>query len=316
MLFLFLLLAIFNKQCLSSIVLINTSWDGEFKSTESLMSPMTFVYAAIAMVAFAANSLLCRMALVETDIGPASFTLVRLFSGAVVLSLLVKFNGQHPFKQGSWTGALALFCYAAGFSFAYQDVTTGTGALLLFGAVQITMISIGFVRGERFCGIQTSGFIVAFAGLVYLCLPGVTAPPLLAALLMILAGACWGIYSILGKGVQAPLLMTAGNFVRTVPFAVVLFLLFSESLSLADPGLLYGVLSGAIASGLGYAIWYAVLPNIAATNAATLQLSVPVIATFMGWVFLAETLSMRIGIASLAIIGGIILVIRKSRRVR
>ncbi len=277
------------------------------------MPASTFLFACLAMVAFAANSLLCRMALVETDIGPASFTFVRLVSGAVVLSLLIQIRGHHPAKQGSWTGAFALFCYAAGFSFAYQHVTTGTGALLLFGAVQITMIGVGFLRGERFSVPQTTGFIIAFCGLVYLVLPGVTAPPLLSASLMILAGISWGVYSILGKGVASPLLMTAGNFVRTTPLAVALFLLMAEPLSLSEPGIIYGVLSGAIASGLGYALWYAVLPRLQATNAATLQLSVPVIATFMGWMFLSENITLRVVIASLAIIGGIVLVIRPVR---
>ena len=281
------------------------------------MPVSTLLYACLAMVAFAANSLLCRMALVETDIGPASFTLVRLLSGAVVLGLLIQMKGHHPAKQGSWAGAIALFCYAAGFSFAYQSVTTGTGALLLFGAVQISMISIGYFRGERFSFIQTAGFVVAFAGLVYLVLPGITAPPLPAALLMITAGISWGVYSLLGKGVASPLLMTAGNFVRTTPFIVALFIFVDEPLSLSETtiryGIIYGVLSGAIASGLGYALWYAVLPKIAATNAATLQLSVPVIAILMGWVFLSESLNTRIIIASAAIIGGIVLVIRKWR---
>ena len=277
------------------------------------MPASTYLFACLAMLAFAANSLLCRMALVETEIGPATFTLVRLLSGAVILSLLIQFKSHHPARQGSWTGAFALFCYAAGFSFAYQHVTTGTGALLLFGAVQITMIGVGFMRGERFSIAQTTGFLVAFCGLIYLVLPGVAAPPLISASLMILAGVSWGIYSILGKGVASPLLMTAGNFVRTTPFAVLLFLLMSESFSLSDPGIIYGVLSGAIASGLGYALWYAVLPRRQATNAATLQLSVPVIATFMGWMFLAENITLRVVIASLAIIGGIVLVIRPRR---
>lgn len=277
------------------------------------MPSSTVLFACLAMVAFAANSLLCRMALVETDIGPASFTLVRLLSGAVVLSLLVQFKGSKPWQQGSWSGALALFIYAAGFSFAYLHMSTGTGALLLFGAVQITMIGIGFARGERFTVTQSAGFVFAFFGLVYLVLPGVSAPPLMSASLMIVAGIGWGVYSVLGKGVASPLLMTGGNFLRTTPMAIVLFLMISEPLSFTDPGIIYGILSGAIASGLGYALWYAVLPKLAATNAATLQLSVPVIATFMGWLFLAEAITFRIIIASLAIIGGIVLVMKKRR---
>ena len=279
------------------------------------MPVSTYLFACLAMIAFAANSLLCRMALVETDIGPATFTFVRLLSGALILSLFIQFKGHKPARQGSWVGAIALFCYAAGFSFAYQHVTTGKGALLLFGAVQITMIGIGFFRGERFSMAQSAGFLIAFCGLVYLVLPGVTAPPLVSASLMILAGVSWGVYSILGKGVAAPLLMTSGNFLRTTPFAVVLFLVMAEPFSMSDPGIIYGVLSGAIASGLGYALWYFVLPELKATNAATLQLSVPVIATFMGWLFLNETITIRILLASLAIIGGIVLVIKSKRSV-
>lgn len=267
-------------------------------------------YTAIAMLAFAANSLLCRMALSETGIDPATFTFVRLLSGALVLFVLLLIKRRNILDGGSWSGALALFLYAAGFSFAYVNMSTGTGALLLFGAVQISMLVWGFIKGDVFSRNQIMGFVLAVCGLIFLLLPGIESPPLFAALLMIMAGTAWGAYSLLGRGVTAPLLMTGGNFVKATPMAAILFLYLPIDSDINASGVVLAVLSGALASGVGYAIWYHVLPSLKATQAATIQLSVPVIAMVMGWVFLDEVISVQMLVASVAILGGIVLVIR------
>lgn len=272
------------------------------------------IFIAAAMIAFAANSLLCRMALSETAIDPASFTFVRLLSGAITLTVLLLINKKNGFREGSWFGATALFIYAGGFSFAYVNLSTGTGALLLFGAVQISMLAWGFFKGETFSRIQTCGFVLAILGLIILLLPGLTSPPLLAASTMVIAGVAWGAYSLLGRGVSSALEMTCGNFVKASPMAAIVLLLMSSTATVDLTGFVLAVLSGALASGLGYALWYRVLPLIKATNAATIQLSVPVIATLMGWIFLGETISLQIILASVAILGGIVLVIRNKQQ--
>jgi drug/metabolite transporter (DMT)-like permease len=265
----------------------------------------------LALTAFAGNSLLCRAALAHTSIDAASFTTIRLISGALVLWGVVQFTRREATGRGSWPSALALFAYAAAFSFAYLTLPTGTGALLLFGSVQASMIGWGFFKGERFAALQWLGLGLALAGLVGLLLPGLSAPPLGGALLMIAAGVAWGVYSLRGKGAGDPLRVTAGNFVRTVPLAVALSLLTLVNARLDAAGVAYAVASGAITSGLGYAIWYAVLPQLKATTAATLQLSVPVIAALGGIVWLGEPLTLRLLLASAAILGGVALVIRK-----
>ncbi|MBU2976798.1 DMT family transporter [Alteromonas sp. C1M14] len=279
------------------------------------MAISTTLYIVFAMIAFAANSLLCRMALAEGLIDPTSFTFIRLASGAFTLSILLLVRKKNVLSAGSWSGAIALFIYAAGFSYAYVSMSTGTGALLLFGAVQLTMLLWGFYKGETFTLVQCSGFIVALGGLVILLLPGLSSPPLLAASIMILAGIGWGAYSIMGKGVSSPLAMTGGNFVKATPIAAILFLLMVDDTQIGVNGALLALASGAMASGLGYALWYHVLPLLKSTNAATIQLSVPVIATVMGWLFLGEQISTRILLASVAILGGIVLVLRKKRAV-
>ena len=265
----------------------------------------------LALLAFAGNSLLCRAALAHTAIDAASFTTLRLASGALVLWGLVQFTRREATGRGSWPSALALFAYAAAFSFAYLTLPTGTGALLLFGAVQASMIGWGFFKGERFAALQWLGLGLALAGLVGLLLPGLSAPPLGGALLMIAAGVAWGVYSLRGKGAGDPLRVTAGNFVRTVPLALVMSLVFINRAQVDTAGAFYAIASGAITSGLGYAIWYAVLPQLKATSAATLQLSVPVIAALGGIVWLGEPLTLRLLLASAAILGGVALVIRQ-----
>jgi len=263
---------------------------------------------ALAMVAFAANSLLCRLALREASIDPASFTAIRLVSGALVLLLIVRMRGGSV-RTGSWMSALALFVYAAAFSFAYVSLTAATGALLLFGAVQVAMVGHGLWRGERLRGWKLVGFVLALTGLVGLLLPGISAPPAIGAGLMLSAGIAWGVYSLRGRGAGDATCVTAGNFLRTVPAAVVLMLLARHGV-LDRVGIAYAIASGALASGLGYAVWYSVLPELRATSAATVQLSVPLLAAIGGIAFLGEALTPRLLVAGVAVLGGIALVVR------
>ena len=271
---------------------------------------------SLAIIAFAGNSLLCRAALMHTSIDAASFTAIRLISGAIMLWIVVQIRSGTQIGRGNWISAFALFTYAAGFSFAYVSLPTATGALLLFGAVQATMIGYGIWVGERLLKLQLLGLLLAFGGLVGLLLPGLTAPPLSGSILMLVAGVAWGIYSLRGKGLGDPTKVTAGNFLRAVPIVAVLCVLMLKGISLDTAGFWYAVSSGALASGLGYAIWYAALPALKATNAATVQLSVPVIAALGGIVFLREPITLRLALASVAILGGIALVIMEKQRVK
>lgn len=266
----------------------------------------------LAMIAFAGNSLLCRAALNHSGIDPASFTAVRLLSGAAVLWLLVRIQ-QRPHAGGNWLSALALFIYAAGFSFAYVNLPAATGALLLFGAVQATMIGHGIWTGERLLRVQTIGVVLASGGLLGLLLPGLSAPPLEASLLMLGAGVAWGVYSLRGRGGGDPVSATAGNFLRAAPIALALSALTFNRIALDLPGLGYAVASGALASGIGYAIWYTALPALKSTTAATVQLSVPVIAALGGIALLGEPVTLRLVLASIAVLGGILLVIREKQ---
>lgn len=264
---------------------------------------------SLAMIAFAGNSLLCRVALKHTSIDAASFTMIRLISGAATLWLVVRISRGTHAGSGNWLSGFALFTYAAGFSFAYVSLPAATGALLLFGAVQATMITHGIWAGERFLRRQLVGLVLALGGLGGLLLPGLSAPPLFGSLLMLGAGVAWGVYSLRGKGAGDPTRVTAGNFLRTVPMAAALSLLMHDRASMDSAGLLYAVSSGALTSGIGYAIWYSALPALKATNAATVQLSVPVIAALGGIAFLGESVTLRLVLASIAILGGIALVI-------
>ena len=266
------------------------------------------VLVVLALIAFAGNSLLCRQALKATSIDAATFTSVRLIAGALALWIIIRLRDRKG-ASGSWRSALALFAYAAAFSFAYMTLPAGTGALLLFGAVQATMIGYGLCRGERMRRAQIFGLLLALAGLVVLTLPGVSAPPLRGALLMLGAGAAWGIYSLRGKGAGDPLRATAGNFIRCVPFALASSLAAWPWFSPDATGIAYAMASGALTSGVGYAIWYSALPSLKATHAATVQLSVPVIAAIGGIVWLHEALTLRLLLAALAILGGIALVV-------
>ncbi len=302
----------------------------------SAMSPLRLVtLTTLAMLAFAGNSLLCRAALKVTsethiNIDAASFTTIRLIAGAVVLWLLVRMRPSAPTPsagktEGHWLSAFALFAYAICFSYAYVRLPAATGALLLFGAVQATMIGVGIYKGERLRILQLGGLVLALGGLVGLLVPDpaiLVAPPLFSAALMLTAGMAWGVYSLRGKGTGAEVggatRITAGNFVRAAVFAIAFAIAFSmlqiNATTLEPAGVIYALLSGAITSGVGYAIWYSALPALKATTAATVQLSVPVIATFGGVLFLQEAVTWRMVLASIAILGGIALVIFKKQQ--
>jgi drug/metabolite transporter (DMT)-like permease len=264
-----------------------------------------------AMLAFASNSLLNRLALGQETIDAASYTTIRLTSGAVmlfVIAYLQRENGT-PFLRGSWISAAFLFLYAIAFSFAYLSLTTGTGALILFGSVQMTMMIVALRSGERPHILEWIGVVLALSGLVYLVFPGLTAPSPLGSALMTIAGISWGFYSIRGRGSQNPLASTAGNFVYAFPMILVVLLISFKNISISSSGVFYAVVSGALASGLGYAIWYAALRGLTTTRAATVQLSVPVIAAWSGVVLLAENVSARLLIAGVLILGGIALAV-------
>jgi drug/metabolite transporter (DMT)-like permease len=272
------------------------------------------VLTSLTMIAFAGNSLLCRAALRDTGIDAASFTTVRLVSGAMMLWLIVRIRSGESIGRGNWLSAFTLFVYAAFLSYSYGGLTTAMGALLLFGAVQATMIGHGIWAGERLRKLQLVGLVIALAGLVGLLLPGLSAPPLFSSSLMLASGVAWGIYSLRGKGAGNPLRVTAGNFLRAVPITLLLSILTYRHTSWDSTGICYAVASGALTSGIGYAIWYTVLPALKATKAATVQLSVPVIAALGGVVFLGEPLTLRLVLASMAILGGIALVILEKQR--
>lgn len=275
-------------------------------------SAKTVLLTALALTAFAGNSLLCRLALKDTSIDAASFTAVRLVSGAVALYLIVRLRKSTVKLAGNWPSALALFLYAAAFSFAYMSLPAATGALILFGAVQATMIGYGLWAGERLSIRQIFGLLLAFGGLVMLMMPGLAAPPLQGAILMGSAGVAWAVYSLRAKGAEDPTGTTAGNFIRAVPLAIGLCAIMFSQQALDRTGLVYAIFSGALTSGIGYAIWYAVINKLNASSAASVQLSVPALAAFGGIVFLGEPVTPRLLIASSAVLGGIALVILKA----
>ncbi|MEO8124110.1 MAG: DMT family transporter [Burkholderiales bacterium] len=263
------------------------------------------------MGAFAANSLLCRLALhAPALIDPGSFASLRIASGAIVLALIVRLkSGPVAVVRPDWLAAVALFAYAALFSFAYRLLSASTGALVLFGAVQLTMFGAGLRAGERFVPLGWLGFMLAVGGLVYLVSPGLAAPPTAGAALMIGAGIAWGVYSLRGRAGNDPLAATASNFLRATPFALVASLLLIGQMHADARGVALAVTSGAITSGMGYVIWYAALRGLSALSAATVQLSVPPIAALGGVVLLSEAISLRLVVASIATLGGIALVL-------
>ena len=272
------------------------------------------IITAFTLVAFAANSLLCRMALGGRLIDPLSFTTIRLVSGALALILIIRLSGESNKPQqakGSWGSGLALFAYAAAFSLAYVSLSTGMGALILFGSVQVTMISVALKSGEKLGPVQWIGLAAAIGGFIYLVMPGISAPDPLGALLMCISGIAWGVYSIRGKGVSTPVVMTAGNFTRSAPMAIIAGAIAFSSFHLELFGVLLALVSGVITSGLGYVLWYKALRSLTTTQASAVQLMVPVIAAFGGVAFLSEQVSMRLIAGSALILGGVALAIIK-----
>ena len=270
----------------------------------------------LAMCAFAANSIFCRLALGAGAIDAVGFTGVRLISGAAILWLISAFRNPSSGRQGNgnWISAAMLFLYAICFSYAYLSLSAGTGALILFAAVQITMISTAIAQGERLRPSQWVGIGLAVCGLVYLVLPGLTSPDPMGAALMAGAGVAWGIYSLRGRSSGDPISMTGGNFIRSVPLIIAVPLVSISHLHFTARGVLWAVASGMLASGLGYVIWYAALKGLSAARAATVQLSVPVLAAVGGILFLSENLTLRLVFASIAILGGLFIVLLPKRK--
>ena len=278
-----------------------------------ISSVKIFLYTVLALIAFAANSLLCRLALSQNAIDAATFSAVRLASGAIILLIIaLAVNRKSAFSSNANSvSAFLLFLYAVAFSFAYLSLSAGTGALILFGAVQATMIIYALFKGERFLRSEWFGLLLAIAGLIYLLLPGLAAPSLSGAALMLVAGIAWGFYSLLGRGAKNPLTNTANNFLYSLPFvfAVNLVIFLFGNVHVSANGILLAILSGALTSGLGYVIWYAALKGLTSIQAAMVQLAVPVLAAISGIVILSETLSMRLIISAIMILGGIALAV-------
>jgi drug/metabolite transporter (DMT)-like permease len=271
----------------------------------------------LAMIAFASNSILNRLALGQKTIDAASYTTIRLVSGAVMLFVIANLQkkNEQSALSGSWLSAAFLFLYAIAFSFAYLSLTAGTGALILFGAVQITMIVIALRSGERPQILEWLGLILALGGLVYLVFPGLSAPAPLGSFLMTIAGIAWGFYTVRGRGSQNPLANTAGNFMYAAPMILLIRLLTLNNIHISTNGILLAALSGALASGVGYVIWYAALRGLTTTRAAIIQLSVPILAAWSGVIFLSESISIRLVAAGILILGGIGLSVLNRKKV-
>ncbi len=266
-----------------------------------------FLYTSLAMLAFAGNSILCRMALRDGSIDPASFTSIRLLSGAVALLLIVRLTRKDASirEHGGWISALMLFFYAICFSYAYISLSAGTGALILFGFVQGTMIAIALWSGDRPSVSEWLGWLLAVGGLVWLLMPGIEAPPAVGATLMALAGIGWGVYSIRGRLETNALVSTCSNFVYSIAFVVILSAMTITSADITNRGVVLAIISGALTSGVGYVIWYAALNYLSALQAALVQLSVPAIAAAGGVILLAEPVSLRLLTSGILILGGI-----------
>jgi len=271
----------------------------------------TSLLTGLALIAFAANSVLCRLALANGNIDASSFTGIRLLSGAIALLLIlsIKGNKQGVSSKGSWTSNFTLFLYAITFSYAYLSLDTGTGALILFGSVQITMILLSIISGTRLHIIEWSGFFIAFTGLVYLVIPSITTPSVSGFILMTVSGMSWAIYSLRGRGSKNPLMDTTYNFLRTIPFITLLAIFTMPNINYSSQGIILALLSGAITSGVGYTIWYIALRSLSSIQAAVLQLSVSIIAAIGGVIFLSETITSRLVISAVIVLGGILMVI-------
>jgi len=281
-------------------------------------------FISFALIAFAGNSVLCRLALGQGLIDASSFTSIRLLSGIVsllvislilvkgnVVSVVQEFKKQNSLK--TWLASLMLFVYAVTFSYGYISLDTGTGALILFGLVQLTMIIVGALYGNKLHFAEWLGIALAFVGVIYLVLPSLSTPSLLGFILMALSGIAWAIYTLLGRGSKQPIIDTTANFLRTIPFVLVLILLTFEYSKITDWGMIYAILSGAVTSAIGYALWYLVLKDISVTQAAVVQLLVPILAAVGGVLFVSEPISIRLVISSLLVLGGILIVIMGRR---
>jgi len=269
----------------------------------------------LSLSAFAANSIITRFALERTSIDEASFIMLRLTSGALFLWLFVRVKKDKSVQPtGTWLAALSLFIYAVSFTYGYGMIAAGTGALLLFGSVQVTMTIIGYKEGERLNRFQSSGFILAIIGLAILMSPGLTAPSFAGAALMCISGVAWSIYTLQGRGTVNPTISTAGNFIKASPMAIILWVTVmlnnSATINLDNTGIAYALLSGVVTSGIGYIIWYSVLPELKAIQAAIVQLIVPILVTVIGVLLLNEHITLRISLASLAILSGTALVLK------
>lgn len=286
------------------------------KATSSIALPeewlRTGLLTTVVMLAFAGNSILCRLALKGGHIDPLSFSLIRLFSGACVLALLVCIPA-HTYRalQGSWIGALTLFGYAVTFSLAYVEMDAGPGALILFAAVPVGMLAAGLLRGERLGPLGVFGLVLSMASLAMLLLPGSTAPPLGSAVLMLAAGISWAGYSIHGKRAHSPAAATAGNFARATLLALLLIVPFLSRVTWDSAGAAYAVFSGAVTSGLGYALWYRVVRQMSVTRAGIVQLSVPVLSVLGGIWWLQEPLTFRVVLSSIGVLGGVAIVLMR-----
>jgi drug/metabolite transporter (DMT)-like permease len=273
----------------------------------------TILFTGLALIAFAANSVLCRLALGGSAIDASTFTIVRLLSGVIVLTVILNISkinsNSSPSTKGSWPASIALFLYAITFSFAYVTLETATGALILFGSVQITMILLSIFSGNRLHISEWVGMAIAFAGFVYLVLPGVTTPSVIGFFLMTVSGIAWGVYTLKGRGSKSPIMDTAFNFLRTLPFVIILAIITIKYAHYSSEGILLAALSGGIASGIGYMIWYIALSGLSVTQAAVLQLLVPVIAAVGGIIFVSESISLRLAVSSTMILGGILMVV-------
>ena len=279
----------------------------------------TIALTATAMIAFAANSLLCRLALRHPYIDASMFALVRIASGAATLSAIMIARGNlRLLAEANWRAAAMLFSYLIFFTYGYLSLSAGTGALILFTSVQLTMFSVALLNGEKFSALCWLGLTLAISGLVYLVLPGISAPDPLGAVMMIIAGSSWGFYSLLGRGAHDPLAATTGAFVLALPAVVVVTFVavYLQGTTITVPGVELAIASGALASGCGYVVWYAALRGLGATSAATVQLSVPVIAAFGGVLFLSEELTIRLVIASIATIAGVTIVLTQRTKAK
>ena len=283
------------------------------KPRDDSPSLRTLLLTAAAMVAFAANSVLCRLALDAGLIDAAGFAAVRTIAGAVTLGVILGIRSGPRRERPNWRAAAMLYVYMVFFSFAYLSLGAGTGALVLFASVQLTMFVVALRSGETFPLLSWFGLLLAATGLVVLIAPGVTAPDPAGTLLMVIAGIAWGVYSLLGRSAVEPVAATAYNFIYAVPAVLLTAAVFAARLHATFAGVAYAVISGALASGIGYVLWYAALRGLTATSAATVQLSVPVIAAIGGVLLLAEDLTLRLALASIATLGGVGIVLAGRR---